>query len=137
MKKNKKVVAKRFFLVKKRYNFLVYFRGKVMDGDVLVIYGKIFKALGEKMEVLIGESASISVLRASWRLVKKEYPFLAHLNPSSLDLGVFKTTEVASEELEKGLQEFLNTVLELFSDLVGGILTQKLEEVLLKCKEEK
>jgi len=50
---------------------------------------------------------------------------------------VFKTTEVASEELEKGLQEFLNTVLELFSDLVGGILTQKLEEVLLKCKEEK
>lgn len=107
-----------------------------MVDDGLLVYQRTLQKIKEKMEVLVGESATLSVFRASWRLVKKEHTFLETLDLVSFDLKKIQEKGVEEALLQKGIQDFLDTVLELFSDLVGGILTKKLEKVLLKCKGE-
>lgn len=103
--------------------------------DGVLVYQRILQKIKEKMEVLVGESATLSILRASWRLVKKEYTFLERLDLSTFEVSKIQKKEIEEELLQKGLQEFLDTVMELFSDLVGEMLSQKLEELILKYKE--
>lgn len=108
--------------------------------ELLEIFGELLARLWERINSLIGETATIAVFRSALLEASRDHALLQEIeiDSSGISLERLKTTLDALDRsaVRAGLLAFTDNVMALLIDLTGEILLGKVEPLVQQFKQK-
>ena len=95
--------------------------------QIIDIYETSIKELRDYLLPIVGGTAMEAIIRNAVRANKSEFPFLANLSVGMTEISLepLKSEAISPADLLRAIFEFMQSIIELLTELTGDILAQK------------